>query len=241
MHTQILSSRYWEMSGDQSFLRRIRSALETEGYFCLENFLARESLDRLRREVAELRKHASLAPGYGNHKYTVKDSAHLENTLIAQLTSSAYFLDLVNGILGAHEGYPSLLPEPITRENIKSGVTYLEESGSRTAFHFDDSYLNIIIPAVIPEREGRGRGHLTLYPNIRTLEPGFYNRIIVPFLCRTRLHKILFSSKHVDYIPGSLYVFFGYRSLHGVEALSEKGMRCITNVIVKLRKARRRR
>ena len=84
----------------------------------------------------------------------------------------------------------------------------------------------------IPKFEGAHRGQLIIYPNIRSFRRTFWDRKVVPALGRVEFLRKLWKRREVDYEEGGLYMFYGYRSLHGVESPDEPGLRCITNMII---------
>ena len=54
----------------------------------------------------------------------------------------------------------------------------------------------------------------------------FVDRFMVSPAARLPLRR-LFRSRTVEYVPGDLCMFYGYRTLHGVAPLDEDGLRCV--------------
>jgi hypothetical protein len=99
-------------------------------------------------------------------------------------------------------------------------------------FHFDSYVLTALIPIIIPE-EGK-LGDLLIIPNVRKIRSAYiYNLIDKVFLDNPfsqKLLKRLYLSKskrirHISLIPGNLYLFYGYRSIHTNEECSPDKIR----------------
>ena len=93
-----------------------------------------------------------------------------------------------------------------------------------TAFHFDGTYLNMILPVVLPSISGPRRGQLVIYPNLRPFSKSLWGAYAAPLVARTAMLRKLFASRkrEIDYRERGAYLFFGYRSLHGVERVRER-------------------
>ena len=116
------------------------------------------------------------------------------------------------------------------------GINIMRGPGDVTAYHFDGTYLNMILPVVVPKITGERRGQLITYPNIRSFKRTFWDTKIVPALARIKpLHR-LFRRREVDYQERGAYLFYGYRTLHGVESPEEAGLRAVTNMTVGARR-----
>ena len=51
-------------------------------------------------------------------------------------------------------------------------------------------------------------------------------------LTRIKVVRRLFRKREVDYQERGAYLFYGYRTLHGVESPAEPGLRAVTNMTV---------
>ena len=79
----------------------------------------------------------------------------------------------------------------------------------------------MILPVVVPKLTGERRGQLIAYPNIRSFKKNLWDTKVVPALARVKpLHR-LFRKREVDYQERGAYLFYGYRTLHGVESPAE--------------------
>jgi hypothetical protein len=156
----------------------------------------------------------------------------LAPTVVGELARSPYILQFVNRLLGRFDDAPSWAKEPVRPEEIVAGINIMRGPGDVTAYHFDGTLLNLIFPVTIPKFEGARRGQLVIFPNVRSFRRTFWDRNVVPAIGRVAFLRKLWTRREVDYQEGGLYLFYGYRSLHGVESPEQPGLRCITNMIV---------
>lgn len=98
-------------------------------------------------------------------------------------------------------------------------------SGKRRSnqFHFDATLITALMPVLIPDGLAGQSGELVVYPNMRRvhrsiplnlLQKVFFQNTLVRILFSTRLTRKLFGAKIVKLKPGSLYLFWGFRTYH---------------------------
>lgn len=227
---EVIGPEYRARLADRAYLKGLRQELDRSGVVCLEDFLSPEALARLQEEVLKLESKAEVSNEGKNRKYSVKGSL-LQGTVIDELAHSPLIAALINGILHG-DGRDALIDAPIEASEIVPGINIMRGPGDVTAFHFDGTFLNILVPVFIPAIEGPNRGQLTIYPNIRSFRKNLYDRLVVPVICRFGFFRVFFRSAEIDYQPGNVYLFYGYRSLHGVLSPAAAGLRCTTNMTV---------
>ncbi|HWN22511.1 MAG TPA: hypothetical protein VNP93_11095 [Gaiellaceae bacterium] len=221
-----ISERYRGLAGDGEELAAIRGQLDTEGIVELTDFLTPEAHALLKQQILHLESEATSSSAGSNQKYALKGD-HLKETMIGELASSSYILGVVNGILE-----PWVADDPIRADEIVPGINIMRGPGDVTAYHFDGTYLNMILPVVVPKITGERRGQLTAYPNIRSFKKTFWDTKVVAALARVKALHRLFRKREVDYQERGAYLFYGYRTLHGVESPAEAGLRAVTNLTV---------
>jgi hypothetical protein len=228
---ELVTDRFKTLPEDTVELRELRRKLDTDGVVELREFLTADAHARLRDQIVELERTATSSFASGNRKYAVKGE-QLAPTVVGELARSPYVLGLVNGVLGRFEDAASWTDEPIRVDEIIPGINIMREPGDVTAYHFDGTFLNLIFPVTIPKFAGEHRGQLVIYPNIRSFRRSFWDRTIVPAIARFPALRRIWNSREVDYEERGLYLFYGYRSLHGVESPDRAGLRCITNMTI---------
>ena len=102
------------------------------------------------------------------------------------------------------------------KKKIKIGINMLRTSKHKTPFHFDHTYINIVIPLNIFRPIIKDDGALHIYPNIRSASmPLFINKIITLNL-KFKFIRCFLKHPIVNYEFGKAYLFNGYKSFHGV-------------------------
>jgi hypothetical protein len=221
-----ISEAYRGLPDDTDRLAAIRGRLDSEGVVELTEFLTPDGHALLKQQILDLESKATSSSAGSNQKYALKGE-HLKDTVVGEIAGSGYILGVVNGILE-----PWVADDPIRNDEIVPGINIMRGPGDVTAFHFDGTYLNMILPVVVPKITGERRGQLIAYPNIRSFKRNFWDTKVVPALARVKpLHR-LFRKREVDYQERGAYLFYGYRTLHGVESPAEAGLRAVTNLTV---------
>ena len=172
-----LSTSYRDLPKSSERLGDLRRRLDETGVAELEDFLTPEAHDLLKRQILDLESAAASSELSGHKKFALKGE-QLQNTVVDGLARSSYMLELANGLLR--------LDEPIAQGEIVPGINIMRGPGDMTAYHFDGTYLNMILPVVVPNLEGPRRGQLILYPNVRSFKKSFWDRKVVPRSCASR-------------------------------------------------------
>ncbi len=220
-----LSEEYRGLPNDDARIAAIRSELDSVGIVELRDFLTADAHALLKQQILDLESAATSSTADSNKKYALKGE-QLRGTVVGELARSEFILGFVNSVLAP------VLDDPIRTEEVVPGINIMRGPGDVTAYHFDGTYLNIILPVIVPKISGERRGQLIAYPNIRSFKRTFWDTKVVTALARIKpLHRI-WRRQEVDYSERGAYLFYGYRTLHGVESPAEAGLRCVTNMTV---------
>jgi hypothetical protein len=228
---QWISERYRSLPYEAAQVGDLRTTLDAQGIAELPGFLLPDAHATLREQILALESGAARSAEGGNRKFAIKGE-QLNSTVVGQLAGSKFLLDLANNLLGAQNGRPALIDDPIRSEEIIPGINLMRGPGDVTAYHFDGTFLNMIVPVIIPTIQGSRRGQLVIYPNMRSFGHSVWNTKVIPGLVRVPQLRKLWKKREIDYREDTVYMFYGYRSLHGVESPSEAALRCITNMTV---------
>ncbi|MGH2999425.1 MAG: hypothetical protein ACRDNM_09000, partial [Gaiellaceae bacterium] len=190
------------------------------------NFLSADAHQLLKQQIHDRLDHAE--PGHG-----IKGDV-LRDTVVGELAGSPYMLEFSNRLLGDVDGARAYISEPIRSEEIVPGINLMRATRDVTPYHFDGTYLNVILAVEIPKLTGPRRGQLVIYPNIRSFKGRIWGPYVAPLATRSGAMRRLLAAhrREIDYEEGGAYLFYGYRSLHGVEAQSADAFRAITNMTV---------
>jgi hypothetical protein len=163
---------------------------------------------------------AVAAAGGGYVALTGKDA--VAGTLFDKLSASPAFVNLLHQVY--EQGSGRLAP----KQSLYQVVRCLKgNSGLRHAlrFHYDSYVVTALLPVIIPSK-GRA-GHLVMAPNWRPVRSSYFfnllDKIILDnpatqFLLRYAFKSGLVKLKQIPMVPGNLYLFWGYRSVHANEA-----------------------
>jgi hypothetical protein len=182
------------------------------------------------RELAELQAFVEGAVEAAGGQYVVfngKDA--VSGTLLERISDSAVFQSL------AHRVYERGSGQSAPNQSVYQVLRCLKgETGARHAyiFHFDSFVLTVLLPIVIPS-QGR-MGHLVMAPNIRPIRRSYLGNLIDKVLLDNALTQQLLKLslrfgwpkfQRIRMVPGNLYLFWGYRSLHTNEACDPENIR----------------
>src|SRR5579863_2718134 len=204
-----------------AFVRRIRAGMDDTGMAVLESFLQPAFLEELRSSVERLTPQC-----YQNGKRKPLIGGDLANTGFYEVAFSDFMIRLANDIL---EVFNVKLES--TDIHPLLGILVGEKGqDSIKGLHFDATYLTIAMPVVMPtagERDGKFR----IWPNVRRfsqspLEDRLYYR-----LAKIDILRRMVRNYAINFVPGNLYFFYGFRSYHGTDELDSTQLRanCLIN------------
>jgi hypothetical protein len=203
-------------------VRRIRTAMDKTGLAVLENFLNLDFLAELRSSVDEL---TPLC--YEGKKRKPLIGSDLQNTGFYEFAFSEFVIQLANDILEAFNVH-------VEAADIHPAMNILVgEQGQDTVkgWHFDATYLTIAMPVVMPSPTGERDGKFRIWPNVRQFSQSpLRNRLYWNLAKIVWLRRIV-KNYTINFAPGSLYFFYGFRSYHGTEDLDADQVRanCLFN------------
>jgi hypothetical protein len=155
--------------------------------------------------------------------------AAVAGTLLEKLSVSPCFVNLLRKVyeVGTHR--------PALDQSLYQVLRCLKgKSGLKHAFrfHYDSYAVTALLPVIIPS-QGRP-GHLIMAPNRRPIRSSYlfnlFDKIILDnpatqFLLRHAFSSGLLKLKQIRMVPGNLYFFWGYRSVHANEACDSDKIR----------------
>ncbi|MFC3608143.1 hypothetical protein [Stutzerimonas tarimensis] len=200
---------------DESALLHLAERMDREGYAVLEHVLSDDELQRARDYVAQ------QVAVHGHRYFSVHGVEALDDTLLGSFARLPLFHRLLSELYRQgldHNPDPDERMFPVLR-------CLAGHNGRKQAhfYHFDATAVTALLPVVIPD-DGPYRGDLFIFPNLRRfrrnvlinmlekslLQNTFSQRLIAHGIRRGLLRPIT-----VRLVPGHLYLFWGYRSLHG--------------------------
>ena len=153
-------------------------------------------------------------------------------TLLDKLPASPAFVDLLHRVYeqgSAHAAPNQSLYHVLRCLKGKSGLKHA------FCFHYDSYVVTALLPVIIPAQGSAG--HLVMAPNWRPVRSlylfNLLDKIILDnpatqFLLRHAFRSGLLKLKQIRMIPGNLYLFWGYRSVHANEPCDLDKIRATT-------------
>jgi hypothetical protein len=195
-------------------VRNLALEIERTGFAVLPNYLAPEALEALQTFVRQ-----AVAKAGG--EYAGIDAKDVARTLLAKLPEAAEFAGLLRRLY--EHGTGRAAPDQGIYRVLRclTGRTALKQC---FIFHYDSYVVTLLLPILIPT--GGRRGDLIMAPRRRTIRPSYELNLLDKLLIDNKLtqfilRRLLLSGvlkvRRVEMVPGNLYMFWGYRTLHANE------------------------
>ena len=206
-----------------SVVKELVQEINQSGFAMLPNYVRPEDLRELQTFVE-----AAIEENGGQYRHFNGQDA-VSGTYLAKLTDTPEFLSLI------HRVYEGGALKPAPKQSLYQVVRCLKgQTGLSQSliFHFDSYVLTVLLPIHIPA--SGNQGDLVMAPNIRKERPAYFvnliDKVFVDNKITQSLIKRFFKSgqlklKRVKMIPGNLYLFWGYRSLHANEPCDPEHIR----------------
>jgi hypothetical protein len=189
--------------------------IEKSGFAVLPSYVGSDLLAHLRDLVGGL-----VAASGG--EYTVRTGREeMTNTLLDAIGRTPSFVQLMRGLYEKTCGKPA--PEQDLYQVLRC---LMGKTGAQHAyfFHYDSYVVTALLPIVTPT-EGN-TGDLLMRPNFRSVRSTYMANLLDKLLVDNKWAQVFFRRRaiarksfvKVKIIPGNLYLFWGYRSVHANEA-----------------------
>lgn len=194
----------------------IVNEMSTKGSSCIANFLTPEQLTSLQEHVrVDAEKHNGQY--FAHHGGTA-----IESSLLGDLGAAPEFRQMLENIYRAGVGETAYSGEILKVLRCVQGNSGQRESN---CFHYDASLVTVLLPIEIPQ-SGDDRGDLIIFPNLRRVRSNVLFNVLEKALLQNALSRKLISTaighhllkpEKLQLVPGNLYLFWGYRTLHANE------------------------
>ncbi len=196
----------------------LASAIDTVGFGVLEDAVPSFVIDQSRQYVeGQLRQHGGQYFGLAGREW-------IEDSPLAPLARSPQFECVLQNLYRHAMGEPAPGRPLAPSLRVLAGAVGLRHS---YLFHYDSYVVTALVPLMIPDGAGELSGDLVLYPNMRRIRRraivNILEKLLIEhaFACRlwkTSWMQRRFGARVVKMKPGSIYFFWGIRSLHANEA-----------------------
>ena len=195
-------------------LNNIINDLEKEGLHEFSNFFNENELNILKKFVNHKIDIYEKKNLWINDKDLLNDLSikkELENKIKKIFDSLSEKLELKN----YHKQNIYKVLRVISGKNVKK---------QSHLYHFDAHLFTILIPILVPNNKNEKNGDLVIYPNIRKANKNVILNIIQKFFFQNSLSRLILKNnnikkklnhKKIKLKPKSIYIFYGFRTLHG--------------------------
>ncbi|MFM2374276.1 MAG: hypothetical protein RLZZ234_271 [Candidatus Parcubacteria bacterium] len=203
----MIRDTYKKLFADETSLRALIEEVVSKGYITLPHFFDDES----EKKFLGLRE----AIGPKNLKGEM-----LAGTFANEVRLSEDIFTICEQIYKTRCAVEGVAYTPLKREKQSVGIAYKNAQNNaqnkETEFHYDAAYINIVIPVQLPPKDDGGDGDLIAFPNLRKKYPRLVCSVLSEILRRSAWARAKFGFTKVSYTVGTLHLFFGDVSLHGV-------------------------
>jgi len=200
--------------------------LETKGYAEIDNFISNENIRNVNKFI-DLKKNE-----FNSDNFSLADN-ELSHNVFNEIKNSKKFIDLYENILKSQNIFIN------SKEKRDFHTVLGVRKGKEIKFkkpimyHFDAFLITINIPIKVPENNVND-GKLVVWPNIRRIQKNMITNFAIKLLFQNKLARYLINLnilqsnlniKKFSLNKDKIYIFYGYRSLHGVDKLGNKNER----------------
>ena len=216
-----INRKYLDIFANLDKTRVLAREILEKGYVLLPQFLSEDIFAQLK--------------ALGESRLIInKKNEELKGTLAYDLAYSDEIFSMCEALHQARCELEGKNHTPLERSRQVVGFPYKDARGGATTvetdYHFDGAYVNLVLPIVLPPRGGNVRPDVELFPNLRKR---FAPYVLSASSARLLRHFVWFrnwfGSTKVNYEVGTLFVFFGDVTFHGVPSILD-GERLVMTV-----------
>jgi hypothetical protein len=186
------------------------------GFGVLSGYLESADLEDIRQFVK------TAVAGAGGEYVVFTGKEAVAGTLLNKLSASPAFVNLL------HQVYEQGSGQPAPNQSLYQVLRCLKgKSGLKHAlrFHYDSYVVTALLPVIIPSQGSAG--HLVMAPNRRPVRSSYMFNLLDKIILDNSATQLflrhafrwgLLKMKQIRMVPGNLYLFWGYRTVHANEA-----------------------
>lgn len=202
--------------------------IDSNGFAVLENYLSPAVLEQGRAFIEQ------QAANHHGEYFAMHGIEALGGSIMATLAMSAPFKEMMADLYRHQTGQ-----DPSAAEQIFPVIRCLQGRGGLRQshfYHFDATAVTALLPLFIPT-EAEHCGDLIIFANIRPVRFNALRNVIEKALLHNTLSQklVAFAVKRgwlrpirLKLVPGNLYLFSGYRSLHANDQCDPAMLRATT-------------
>ena len=224
MRKQNVSSPF-EWSLTNLNVEKLVSDMNARGYASIENAFSSEALAQMRQFC-----HAAIDGSHGHYTNFV-GAASVVGSGLEDIGASPNFRKVVQRIFELGVGAPA---PPVAFHFVLRCLTGPEAAKHSLNFHYDSFIITVLIPIEIPVADDLQGGAFIMLPNTRPIRRRYLTNLFEKMLLDNKLTRSLLARIYkvkpnwflrIKPVPGGMYFFWGYRSLHTNESCNPKALR----------------
>jgi hypothetical protein len=193
----------------------IADQLDVTGVVCLENAVSAEWLAQARADVT------GRLSTHGEHDHFIRSPGGDEHSAVEAFINSPTVMSLLTDVVRAR--FPQGPAELELTGSALRVIAGPRGQGDSYWFHYDASVVTMVVPIFMPDTAHGNSGELVGLFNKRPFRRYVVANIIDKAIGQSQFYRrhILRRLDRTDYLQvvemevGNLYLFWGYRSLHG--------------------------
>ena len=194
-------------------IEKIYHSLNLNGMHCIENSVPKNLIDEFRKKINEYLNEN------GNRYFSKINPADEPTSAFSSIKNSRSFVTLINKLASKALNRKIEDSEGL---NVLRVITGKNAETQTLQFHYDAYAVTALIPIFIPEGKAEESGHLVALLNLRKFRNMQIINMIEKALFQNRFTRKFLSflvfrnqEKYIHkMIPGNIYLFWGYRTLH---------------------------
>lgn len=202
-----------------ALLAQMTRQLQEDGFYCLENALNPELLQRFQHEVR------ALVQRKGQRYFSLINPFKNRESVFHVLQQSQRLHGFLHGLVHACT-HAQAEHRPHTEHSEPLNVLRVVTGNSGNAyalrFHYDASIITMLIPVIIPKGPIQCCGHLLALMNLRHIRKSsitnFAEKVLMQNILTQKLLGFGMTRRLHRYVQelseGNIYFFYGYRTLH---------------------------
>jgi len=208
-------------------IKEIINAIDKNGFVSIDKAISPSLLDELIDEIErisqEKKKYFSIIDLWSN-----KNSAFNQ---FKTSTSLTFFIDKLASIYFSSFLTGQRLKETLEDKNNANVLRVISGVNSSMRFHYDRTLITILIPIIIPKKNIEDSGHLITINNFRKVRKYSITSLLDKLLIQNRISQKMISFLNFNesqikiMTPGNIYIFNGYRTIHGNYPVSDDALR----------------
>jgi hypothetical protein len=204
-------------------MERFAGEIDRQGFSVISSYVSNEIVARLSALVTKIIEQNS-------GEYAVLTGAtEISGTLLDTIGKAPQLNTLLRHVYAAGTGKTPPAQSLYQVLRCISGQTGLHQA---YFFHYDSYVVTALLPIIIP-KEGQ-TGDLVMKPNTRRIRSSYLYNLFDKIIVDNKIVQKLFKHQAIEgrcgfnkirVVPGNLYLFWGYRSLHANEPCDPETIR----------------